>query len=101
MACSGKLSGTRMELLVNNQKQAGAEAEVGQAQLKSGLELCLTLINAGVGGNYPPPPENRIFSTREHPLDPRPVCELEFVLSGPVGKKPECSIHLSLVVAAR
>ena len=90
-----------MELLVNNQKQAGAEAEVGQAQLKSGLELCLTLFNAGVGGHYPPPSENRIFSTREHPLDPRPVCTLELVRWGPVEKKKtERSICLGLVLAA-
>ena len=33
--------------------------------------------------------ENHDFSTTEHPVDPRPVCKLEFVRCGPVEKKLE------------
>ena len=30
--------------------------------------------------------ENHDFPTTEHPVDPRPVCKLEFVRCGPVEK---------------
>ena len=44
------------------------------ANIKANICYHLTLIN-----NPPPPLENRAFSATEHPLDPRPVCKLEFV----------------------
>ena len=31
------------------------------------------------GGNHLHSSENHIFSAAKHPLDPRPVCKLEFV----------------------
>ena len=42
--------------------------------------------NSRGGRNHPPPSENRVFSTSEHPADSRPVCKLEFVRCGPVEK---------------
>ena len=38
------------------------------------------------GCNHPPPSKNRVFSAPTHPLDPRPVCKLKFVICGPVEK---------------
>ena len=39
------------------------------------------------GPNQTLPSENRVFSTAEHPVYPRPVCKLKFVRCGPVEKK--------------
>ena len=45
--------------------------------------------------------ENRDFSGTEPPLDLRPACKFKFVRCGPEEKKPERSICLGSIVAAR
>ena len=57
-------------------------------------------IQRGEGGRNPPPSsENRNVSATKHPVDPKPVCKVEFVSCGPVEKK-ERSICFGLIVAA-
>ena len=47
----------------------------------------LTLISMGGRRNHHPLSENRNISGTEHPIDLRPVCELESVRCRPVEKK--------------
>ena len=51
--------------------------------------------------HHPPPSENCVFSATEHRMNPRLVCKFEFGRCGPLEKKLERSICLSLVVATR
>ena len=47
----------------------------------------LTLVNAGEGGgNHHPLSENRVFSTTEHPVNPKLVFNFEFARFGQVEK---------------
>ena len=82
----------RQILYLSGHSQHKNLMKLGKHVLKCGL----TLVDVW-GAIVPPPSVNRLFSAREHQMNPRPVCKFKFCRCGPL----EHSICLGLVVVAR